>query len=116
MKVIAGLLLTGKLGKMLLTVGTMAPPLFAYAQLYGWRYAAGFIGLIFIHEMGHAVALWQQGIPAGAPVVIPFAGAVLAMRGVPRERPATSTAASRDSVTPSFSAEVATIRARSAAS
>jgi Zn-dependent protease len=34
--------------------------------------------------MGHAVAMRRQGIPAGAPVFIPFVGAVIAMKGMPR--------------------------------
>lgn len=80
MKFIAALLLTGKLGKMLLTVGTMALSLFVYAQIYGWRYAAGFIGLIFIHEMGHFIAARNRGLPVGAPVFIPFLGAWIALK------------------------------------
>ena len=27
--------------------------LLVYAQLFGWRYAAGFMLLLLIHEMGH---------------------------------------------------------------
>ena len=23
-----------------------------YAWMYGWRYAVGFVGLLFVHEMG----------------------------------------------------------------
>jgi Zn-dependent protease len=67
------------------TLLTMLLSVAVYAQVFGWPYAAGFVLLIFIHEMGHAVALWQQGIPAGAPVFIPFVGAVIAMRGMPRD-------------------------------
>lgn len=80
MKFIAALLLTGKLGKMLLTVGTMALSLVVYAQLYGWRYAAGFIGLIFVHEMGHFIAARNRGLAVGAPVFIPFLGAWIALK------------------------------------
>lgn len=40
--------------------------------------------LIFVHEMGHAVAMRLEGIPAGAPVFIPFVGAFVAMQGRPR--------------------------------
>ena len=67
------------------TLLTMLLSIAVYAQVFGWPYAAGFVLLIFIHEMGHALALWQQGIPAGAPVFIPFVGAVIAMRGMPRD-------------------------------
>jgi Zn-dependent protease len=67
------------------TLLTMLLSIAVYAQVFGWPYAAGFVLLIFVHEMGHALALWQQGIPAGAPVFIPFVGAVIAMRGMPRD-------------------------------
>src|SRR5437762_11799781 len=35
--------------------------------------------------MGHAVAMRIEGIPAGAPVFIPFVGAFVAMHGRPRD-------------------------------
>jgi Zn-dependent protease len=41
--------------------------------------------LIFVHELGHAVVMRQQGIRAGAPVFIPFVGAVIAMKSLPRD-------------------------------
>ena len=63
---------------MLLSIG-------AYAFEWGWAFAAGFVLLIFVHEMGHAVALRREGIPAGAPVFIPFVGAFVAMHGQPRD-------------------------------
>lgn len=67
------------------TLLTMLLSIAVYAQVFGWPYAAGFVLLIFVHEMGHALALRQQGIPARAPVFIPFVGAVIAMRGMPRD-------------------------------
>lgn len=47
------------------TLLTMLLSIAVYAQVFGWPYAVGFVLLIFVHEMGHALALWQQGIPAG---------------------------------------------------
>jgi Zn-dependent protease len=41
--------------------------------------------LIFVHELGHAIVLKREGIPAGAPVFIPFVGALISMRGQPRD-------------------------------
>ena len=67
----------GSLLSMLLAV-------WVYAQFFGLPYAVGFVLLIFVHEMGHAVALRQQGIPAGVPVFIPFVGAFIQMKGMPR--------------------------------
>src|SRR5207245_11385732 len=56
-----------------------------YATIWGLPFAVGFVLLIFVHELGHALVMRQQGIPAGAPVFIPFVGAVIAMRGLPRD-------------------------------
>ena len=75
---VAGVLKWKTLATMLLSIG-------AYALEWGWAFAAGFVLLIFVHEMGHAVALRREGIPAGAPVFIPFVGAFVAMHGRPRD-------------------------------
>jgi len=75
---LAGALKWKTLATMLLSIG-------AYAFEWGWAFAAGFVLLIFVHEMGHAVALRREGIPAGAPVFIPFVGAFVAMHGQPRD-------------------------------
>ncbi|MED5371210.1 MAG: site-2 protease family protein [Myxococcota bacterium] len=56
-----------------------------YAQFWGWKFALGFVLLIFVHELGHALAMKWLGIPAGAPVFIPFMGAVIAMKGRPKD-------------------------------
>ena len=67
------------------TLGTMLLSIGLYAIEWGWAFAAGFVILIFIHECGHAIAMRREGIPAGAPVFIPFLGAFIAMRGMPRD-------------------------------
>jgi Zn-dependent protease len=56
----------------------------AYAWLWGWQFAVGFVGLIFVHEMGHVVALRRMGIKASAPMFIPFLGAFVNMRQQPK--------------------------------
>src|SRR6185503_17907018 len=56
----------------------------AYTLLWGWRFAVLFVLLLFVHELGHALWMRKEGIPAGAPVFIPFLGAVIAMKGRPR--------------------------------
>jgi len=75
---LAGVLKWKTLATMLLSIG-------AYAMEWGWLFAVGFVLLIFVHEIGHAVALRVEGIPAGAPVFIPFVGAFVAMHGRPRD-------------------------------
>jgi Zn-dependent protease len=63
----------------------MLVSVWAYGMFWGVPFAVGFVLLIFVHELGHALVMKQQGIPAGAPVFIPFVGAVIAMKGRPRD-------------------------------
>jgi Zn-dependent protease len=68
--------------KLLVPVGTMLVSLAAYAWLWGWPFAAGFIALLLVHEMGHVIALRREGIKASAPMFVPFLGAVIAARSL----------------------------------
>jgi Zn-dependent protease len=78
------LLLSGaKFGKLLTTGGTMLLSLGVYALIWGWRYAAGFIVLLFCHEMGHYIAARQRGLNVGAPTFIPFVGAWINLKEQP---------------------------------
>ena len=78
------LLLKGaKFSKFLLTGGTMLLSVLAYAWLFGWWYAVGFVGLIFVHEMGHYIAARQRGLDVGAPTFIPFVGAWIQLKEMP---------------------------------
>jgi len=83
MKALAALLLAGKLGKVLFSGGSMLLSLAAYAWLYGWRYAAGFVALIFAHEMGHFIAARSRGLNVGLPTFIPFVGAWIELKEQP---------------------------------
>jgi Zn-dependent protease len=80
------LLLSGaKLGKLLTTGGTMLVSLVVYAFVFGWKYAAGFIVLLFVHEMGHYVAARRRGLDVGAPTFIPFVGAWVQLKNLPHD-------------------------------
>ncbi|MDX6620689.1 MAG: hypothetical protein QOK36_3075, partial [Gaiellales bacterium] len=68
----------------LTTALTMVVSVGAYTLLWGWRFAALFVVLLFVHELGHALWLKREGIPSGAPVFIPFLGALISMRGRPQ--------------------------------
>ena len=68
--------------KLLTTVGTMLVSLAAYAWIFGFPFAAGFIALLFVHEMGHVIQLRREGIKASAPMFIPFLGAVISARSL----------------------------------
>lgn len=56
-----------------------------YSITFGWEFAAGFIFLIFVHEMGHVVAAKMLGMPVTAPLFIPFVGAFITMKQNPRD-------------------------------
>lgn len=68
--------------KVLATSATMLVSVAAYSTIWGWRIAAGFVVLLFLHEMGHVIQLRREGIKASAPVFIPFMGAVIGARSL----------------------------------
>ena len=74
-----------KFGKIATTGGTMLLSLVVYASVFGWPYAAGFIALLFAHEMGHFVAARQRGLEVGAPTFIPFVGAFIELKQHPHD-------------------------------
>lgn len=81
-----GLFLLTK-GKLLLlgltkssTLFSMLPALGVYWAMFGWRFAAGLIASIYVHEMGHVAALRRFGIAATAPMFLPGLGAVIRSR------------------------------------
>lgn len=70
-----------KLGKVLLSVGSMLVTIWVYATIHGLPFAAGFVALILVHELGHYAAARRRGLDAGLPMFIPFIGAWIAMKG-----------------------------------
>ncbi|MBA3746005.1 MAG: site-2 protease family protein [Solirubrobacterales bacterium] len=71
----AFLLLKG--AKIFTTAGSMIISVVAYSFIWGWKFAVGFVLLLLVHEMGHVIQLRREGIPASAPMFIPFLGAVV---------------------------------------
>jgi Zn-dependent protease len=63
--------------KLFVTAGTALVSVAAYSLFFGWWFAAGFVALIFVHEMGHVIALRREGIQASAPMFVPFMGAAI---------------------------------------
>ena len=80
LKLIVPLLKFANLGTFL----SMLLAVWVYALYWGLPFAAGFVLLIFVHEAGHAIVMKRLGLHAGAPVFIPFVGAVIAMKSLPR--------------------------------
>jgi Zn-dependent protease len=63
---------------------SMVLSVLAYTLLWGWTFAVGFVLLMFVHEMGHVIVLKRQGIRASLPLFIPFLGAFVSMKEMPR--------------------------------
>jgi Zn-dependent protease len=51
-----------------------------YWTVFGGWFAAGLVLSIYVHEMGHVVALSRYGIHAGAPLFVPGLGAFIRLR------------------------------------
>jgi Zn-dependent protease len=66
------------------TGGTMILSIWIYAMRWGWRFAVGFVVLIFVHECGHLLVAKRLGLKVGAPMFIPFVGALIALKEMPR--------------------------------
>lgn len=84
------LLLALTKGKLLLlgltkmsTLLSMLATFGAYWMTYGWPFAAGLVLSIYIHEMGHVIALRRYNIAATAPMFIPFFGAFVRLKQYP---------------------------------
>ena len=71
--------------KFLGTALTMLVSIGAYALLFPVWFAVGIVVLIWVHEMGHVLQLRREGIPASAPMFIPFLGAFVAMKRMPKD-------------------------------
>jgi Zn-dependent protease len=54
-----------------------------YWALWGWKFAAGIVVSIYIHEMGHVYRLSRYGIKATAPMFIPGLGARIRLQQYP---------------------------------
>ena len=70
---------------LLKTGGTMFFSIWAYALAWGWMFAVGFVLLIFVHECGHLLVARFFGLKVGAPVFIPFMGALIAWEDAPKD-------------------------------
>jgi len=69
---------------LLKTFGSMAVSIVVYAILFqDATFAAAFVILMLVHEMGHVIANKYYGISASPPIFIPFLGAVINLRQRP---------------------------------
>ena len=68
--------------KLLTTSASMVVSVGAYALIWGWKFAAGFVGLLFLHEMGHYIQLRREGVQPSGMLFIPFLGAAVGARSL----------------------------------
>lgn len=68
-----GLTKMGTLLSMFLSFGV-------YWAAWGWKFAAGVVLSIYVHEMGHVAMLRRLGVHASAPMFIPGLGALIRLR------------------------------------
>ena len=66
------------------TALTMILSVGAYALLYPLLFAVVLVALIWVHEMGHVLQLKREGVKASAPMFVPFLGAFIAMKEMPK--------------------------------
>ena len=80
-KLKALLLLLPKL-KVLTTSASMLVSVAAYAFIWGWSFAVGFVALLFVHEMGHVIQMKREGVKVSGMLFIPFLGAAVGARSM----------------------------------
>jgi Zn-dependent protease len=73
--VVALVIAAAKFSFVLLKFSSIFIAVAAYALLFGWKFAVGFVLLIFIHELGHYIEAKREGLSPRLPVFIPFLGA-----------------------------------------
>ncbi|MFJ7724981.1 site-2 protease family protein [Neobacillus sp. NPDC097160] len=55
-----------------------------YALFFGWKFAVALVYLLFVHEMGHLYAAKRIKLPVSPAVFIPFVGAVIGLKEMPK--------------------------------
>jgi len=77
-----GLLLLLPKVKVLSTASSMLLSVGAYSLIWGWRFAAGFVALLFVHEMGHVIQMRREGVKPNWMLFVPFLGAAVGARSL----------------------------------
>ena len=55
----------------------------AYALIWGWKFATGFVLIILVHELGHFFEAKRQGLHVTLPTFVPFIGAFVLIKNSP---------------------------------
>jgi Zn-dependent protease len=72
---VAGAIALAKWSFVLLKFASIFIAVAAYALIWGWKFAVGFVGLILVHELGHYLEAKREGLHPRLPVFVPFIGA-----------------------------------------
>ncbi|MEH7350648.1 site-2 protease family protein [Gottfriedia acidiceleris] len=59
--------------------------LFVYGFTFGWYFAFALVYLLICHEGGHLIAAKQKGLPTSPAFFIPFVGAVISLKEMPKD-------------------------------
>jgi Zn-dependent protease len=73
--IIAAIVALAKFSFVLVKFSSIFIAVAAYALIWGWTFAAGFVVLILVHELGHFIEAKREGLNPKLPVFIPFLGA-----------------------------------------
>lgn len=83
-KVIKPLFILLKFSKFGATFISMFITVIVYSLFFGWKFALGLVILLLIHENGHLLAAKKIGLPVSKPIFIPFVGAFISMKEMPK--------------------------------
>jgi Zn-dependent protease len=62
------------------TLWTMLLSMGVYWSVWGWKFALGLVSSIYVHEIGHVIALRRYGFKSSAPTFIPGIGAFVRLQ------------------------------------
>jgi Zn-dependent protease len=80
---VVGLVTMLNLGPAAAMAASMLLSLGVYAIAFGWKFAAGFVSLLLVHELGHIAAARVVGVRSSIPMFVPLLGAVISLRQAP---------------------------------
>ncbi|MHB8157374.1 MAG: site-2 protease family protein, partial [Desulfocucumaceae bacterium] len=83
-KFVKPLIVLLKFSKFGATIVSMFVTIIVYSLFFGWKFALGFVVLLLIHENGHLLAAKKTGLPVSKPIFIPFVGALINMKEMPK--------------------------------
>ena len=70
--------------KIFLVFGTLVISMVIYGLTFGWAFGIGLALIIAVHESGHVLANRKKHLDASWPLFIPFLGALINLRQMPR--------------------------------